>query len=59
MTAESIQQFKELIRQYCRQEINAGHCGEDICEFCPINQAYDRIITKHTDNGREDSDECL
>lgn len=44
MDADDIAKFKELFSKYCRQEINAGHCADDSCEFCPINRAYAEIF---------------
>lgn len=50
MTAQEKQTFKELFSKYCRQEINAGHCDADGCEWCPIDKAYDEIFNRFTDD---------
>lgn len=44
MTPEDTAKFKELFRAYCRQEVNAGHCDPDNCEFCSIDAAYNKIF---------------
>ncbi len=53
MSEQEIQQFKSLFSMYCRQEVNAGHCQSDTCEWCPVNQAYEKIFKTET----EDMDE--
>lgn len=44
--------FKVLFSRYCREEVNEGHCNDGDCEFCPVNQAYERIF-----NSKKQEDE--
>ena len=44
MNEEEIETFKMLFSKYCRSEVNQGHCTDGDCEFCPVNQAYERIF---------------
>lgn len=46
MSKEEMQVFSKLFSQYCRQEINRGHCEPDCCDLCPINSAYGVINKK-------------
>lgn len=41
--------FKAFFSKYCRQQINEGRCGEDCCEFCPVNNAYEKIFCESAD----------
>ena len=44
MNETELQVFKILFSRYCRYEVNGGHCTDGDCEFCPVNQAYERIF---------------
>ena len=44
MNETELQVFKILFSKYCRCEVNDGHCTDGDCEFCPVNQAYERIF---------------
>jgi hypothetical protein len=55
MTAEEKATFKGLFAKYCRQEINKGHCQEDCCDICPVNNAYDEIFYKFNDEEEEEA----
>ena len=48
-------EFKDMMRYYCRQEINKGNCGEYDCEFCPVDAAFSRIF-KSSDNCIEEEE---
>ena len=50
MSKEDMQMFSKLFSQYCRQEINRGHCEPDCCDLCPVNSAYDEIFNRFTDD---------
>ena len=50
MTEQEKQTFRELFSKYCRQEINKGHCDADVCEWCPVNKAYDEIFYRFTED---------
>lgn len=41
---ENKEKFKQMFGEYCRSEINAGHCNDDDCLWCPVNMAWDRIF---------------
>lgn len=49
--------FSKLFSQYCRQEINRGHCEPDCCDFCPVNSAYDEIFNRFTDDEEDSNDD--
>lgn len=53
LSAEEIEQFKNLFSKFCQGEINAGRCGGDTCEWCPINKAYEEIF-----DSLEEDEEC-
>lgn len=36
-------ELRSLLSAYCRNEINHGHCTEDDCEFCCMNEAYEKV----------------
>ncbi len=44
MTNEEMQDFRIKFHNYCQQEVKAGHCPADTCEFCPITDAYEKIF---------------
>lgn len=46
-----------LFSQYCRQEINRGHCEPDCCDLCPVNSAYDEIFNRFTDDEEDSNDD--
>lgn len=46
MNKNDIQTFKKLFSMYCKEEIAAGRCESDSCEFCPINAAYEKVFPK-------------
>ena len=52
-----MQAFKELFSKYCRQEINKGHCEEDCCDICPVNNAYDEIFNRFADKDDDSLEE--
>lgn len=54
MTEEEMDTFKALFRYYCRQEINEGHCDSDSCEFCSVDQAYNKIFSKPANDENDD-----
>lgn len=45
-----VTQFKNLFSKYCRSEINANHCQDGDCEFCPVNKAYEVIFDNLSNN---------
>lgn len=57
MSKEEMQVFRKLFRQYCRQEINRGHCEPDCCDCCPVNSAYDEIFNRFTDDEDDSNDD--
>ncbi len=57
MSKEEMQVFSKLFSQYCRQEINRGHCEPDCCDFCPVNSAYDEIFNRFTDDEGDSNDD--
>lgn len=57
MSKEEMQVFSKLFSQYCRQEINRGHCEPDCCDLCPINSAYDEIFNRFTDDEEDSNDD--
>ena len=36
--------FKKMFSRYCNSEIRAGHCKCGDCEWCCVNQAWDKIF---------------
>ena len=46
--------FKQMFSQYCRSEINAGHCEEHDCQWCAVNMAWDRIFCCDEEDCEED-----
>lgn len=36
--------FNQMFSEYCKSEIAKGHCASDDCEFCCVNQAWNRIF---------------
>lgn len=54
MNNKEMQTFRQLFREYCRQEINKGHCSADSCDFCSVDHAYDKIFNHVADD--EDSE---
>ena len=57
MNKQEMKAFRELFSKYCRQEINKGHCESDGCEFCSVNNAYDEIFNRFSDDEEDDADE--
>ena len=55
MTEKELRTFKKLFSKYCRQEISKGHCEEDCCDICPVNNAYDEIFNRFADDKDDDS----
>lgn len=51
------QTFKTLFSDYCRSQINAGRCSEDDCEFCPVDDAYEKIFNGAGSDGEEDEED--
>ena len=49
MHENDIQEFKNLFSEYCRNEVNQGHCDKGDCTFCPVNEAYERIFHESED----------
>lgn len=41
--------FKQMFSEYCRSEINAGHCDEYDCQWCAVNMAWDKIFCTEED----------
>ena len=37
---QEAKEIKLAIIAYCRAKVNAGHCSEGDCEFCPVNATY-------------------
>lgn len=50
MSKEEMQVFSKLFSQYCRQEINRGHCEPDC-------SAYDEIFNRFTDDEEDSNDD--
>jgi len=46
LSPEEESSFKELFSKYCRAQVNAGHCAEGDCGFCPVNGANEKIFEK-------------
>lgn len=38
--------FKSLFSDYCKKEIDAGHCNKTFCGLCCVNDAYEKIFNK-------------
>lgn len=59
LSEKQITEFKTLFSEYCRNEINAGHCDDGDCEFCVVNTAYERIFhaTELDDDDCEEDEE--
>ena len=38
------EEFKQMFSQYCREEVSAGRCDDDDCEWCAVNMAWDKIF---------------
>ena len=36
--------FKTMFANFCHNEIEAGNCEPDGCQWCCINQAWDKIF---------------
>ena len=36
--------FKQMFVEYCMDEIDAGNCKPDDCEFCVVEKAYKKIL---------------
>lgn len=47
-------ELRSLLSAYCRNEINLGYCTEDTCEFCCINEAYEKVKNSETLNSEEE-----
>lgn len=54
MNETELDAFKILFSRYCRDQVNEGNCTDGDCEFCPVNQAYERIFSN---NKKEDTEE--
>ena len=48
MSTNNYSQLRTLISDFCRNEINHGRCAEDCCEFCCMNEAYDKTKVSGT-----------
>lgn len=48
--------FKTMFSNYCHNEVEAGNCEPDECQWCCINQAWNRIFGERFDNDYEDED---
>lgn len=47
--------LKDAIGAYCRAKVNAGHCHDGDCEFCPVNDTY-MMAEKDADEKEDDSE---
>ena len=36
-----------MFSEYCMNEFNSGNCEPDNCEWCPVNQAYNKIFSNN------------
>lgn len=57
MNKEEIQTFRRMFSTYCRQEINKGRCTEDCCDFCSVNNAYDKLFGHTVDNEGDEAED--
>ena len=46
--------FKQMFSEYCRSEINAGHCDDGDCQWCVVNMAWDKIFCCDEEDCEED-----
>lgn len=57
MTKEEMREFRKLFSKYCSQESSNGHCAEDSCDTCPVNDAYEEIFNYFFDDEDENDTE--
>ena len=46
--------FKQMFSEYCRNEVNAGHCDDGDCQWCAVNMAWDKIFCCDEEDCEED-----
>lgn len=49
--------FKQMFSEYCRSEVNAGHCEDGDCQWCAVNMAWDKIFRCDEEDCEEDCEE--
>lgn len=48
MSTNNYSQLRTLLSNFCRNEINHGRCAADCCEFCCVNETYDKTKSSET-----------
>ena len=48
MSTNDYSQLRTLLSNFCRNEINHGRCAADCCEFCCVNETYDKTKSSET-----------
>lgn len=48
MSTNNYSQLRTLLSNFCRNAINHGRCTEDCCEFCCVNETYDKTKSFET-----------
>lgn len=56
MSTNNYSQLHVLLSNFCRNEINHGRCTADCCEFCCVNETFDKIKSSETLDEDEDEE---
>lgn len=57
MSTNNYSQLRSLISDFCRNEINHGRCTAECCEFCCVNETYDKTKNSETLDEEEEQEE--
>lgn len=57
MSTNNYSQLRTLLSNFCRNEINHGRCIQDCCEFCCVNETFDKIKSSETLDEEEEQED--
>lgn len=57
MSTNNYSQLRTRLSNFCRNEINHGRCIQDCCEFCCVNETFDKTKSSETLDEEEEQED--